>query len=437
MNYVISQTAAPKRPLIINMDETGIPLFLGDARGNIWHPGKRACQQKPLLRQHATRQQMRSQITHVALICDDQQLQCHMPQILVGDHVSLPAKVLADLQLRDDGNLFVLRLKSRWTDAALMLHIVKCLNWTLGPLMDDIDPVLLLDCCPAHLHPDVQKVIKKAKMKICFVPAKMTGLLQPLDAHVFAPYKRQLRQNIYRRRLAGGGGDLAKLDFWRVVIEHVETFMTSRSWAHAFAATGWTQTQQAINDYLLRQLCLSEAPTIPAARPSAEDLAKVLPKHRSQDPQKWLLENPTVKECLGHRIACTTLSDNGIETCVEEQQNLEPASPTEIWRTGLGRTRGRKGGSSSDHGRMSQRDIRARSETADAALGNATDDEPIARRTRSRTTGAASSSGPSKTSSGLGAGHTQLQKARLLASVVGTTEGNSLVDTRMRAGSGV
>ena len=73
--------AGGKVPLLLNLDETAVPLEFTHTRGNII---KRWCGKKikDLPKQLANRSAVRCFFTHVAIICDNPAVQPFLPQVM-------------------------------------------------------------------------------------------------------------------------------------------------------------------------------------------------------------------------------------------------------------------------------------------------------------------------------------------------------------------
>ena len=80
--------------LRLNLDETSVCLFQGDAKGNVFankrqHPDGYA--------QRAPRSKRRSCLTHVGIICDRPDLQPLLPQVIIGNERTFPKACFAEL----------------------------------------------------------------------------------------------------------------------------------------------------------------------------------------------------------------------------------------------------------------------------------------------------------------------------------------------------
>ena len=110
------------------------------------------------LTQAATTSQTRGQATHIALMCDDASAQPHLPQVLVGTPDLLPAGVARDLQDSLAPNVYLLRLKSRWTDTVLLSAVLRTLGKSIREFFQQKVPVLLLDAAPSHLDDSLPRL---------------------------------------------------------------------------------------------------------------------------------------------------------------------------------------------------------------------------------------------------------------------------------------
>ena len=184
MRYLRTQHDQPL--LLMNLDETGVPLFNGDRCGNVMK--KRTVgagtNQNDELVQYATTAESRGQATHVAIICDDVSVQPHLPQVIIGAHNLLTVTDCRDLQESLADNVYLLRLKSRWTDRVIMERLIRTVARIVRERCPHKVPVLLLDTAPSHLHPALPCLARRLGMRLVLVPARTAWLLQPCDVYV-------------------------------------------------------------------------------------------------------------------------------------------------------------------------------------------------------------------------------------------------------------
>ena len=77
------------------------------------------------------------------------------------------------------------RAKSAWVNTAVMMNVLSRLKHSLAHIPNS-QVILLLDSHKAHLNKNVLELAVSLNIWVLVVPAKLTWLLQPLDAHVFA-----------------------------------------------------------------------------------------------------------------------------------------------------------------------------------------------------------------------------------------------------------
>ena len=94
-------------PLFVNLDETGVLMFLGDMHGNVARPACAAASPMKDVTQNVTRRLLRSQVRHVAIICGDASAQLLLHQVLIGDKSILPVGLQCELQADAPRNVTV------------------------------------------------------------------------------------------------------------------------------------------------------------------------------------------------------------------------------------------------------------------------------------------------------------------------------------------
>ena len=237
-HWLVDSLGGLDKVVILNLDETGVPMFMGDLRGNIiFEP--RVGRGHVLPTQNVPRNPTRAAVTHVGLICNRPDVQPYLPQLLLGDSSTLTVQAQREVQAAAPPNVTVWRLKSRWVDVAVMKTLLRAIGANLRANSPGLRPILIWDCCPAHLKDEVLQAARSCGIYIVLVPAKLTWLVQPLDACVFQRYKAVLRESYARIRQGTQHGIVTPAVWWRCLVEHVHVFMQSRDWSRAFEATGW------------------------------------------------------------------------------------------------------------------------------------------------------------------------------------------------------
>ena len=269
-----------KVPLLINLDETSIPLEFTHARGNIIAKlSRQKLKSENLPKQTASRSAVRCFFTHVALICNDSAVQPLLPQVLfiAGNH--LPWAVWSDIQRILPKNVFVRRQKSGWSNAEQHQIILRVLHLALGPVLAHMQPILSFDCAPIHLHGSTIGLLGELEIWWFLIPKKLTWLLQPLDTHAFMKYKRYIRKR-WMDRLAARTGRRNVFDIVQIVLGAIRHVLQGHQWKNAFKENGIGEDSACTSRYIKNQLKWQELPPIVPAPPVQEMLATAWPLNR-------------------------------------------------------------------------------------------------------------------------------------------------------------
>ena len=268
-NHSRSRTQAGRQTLCINIDETAICLFQGHGEGNLF------CSKKT---QNVSRWAQRVHLTLVAFLCEDAALQSKMPQILIGNERTIPANSLGALRASLPHNCHLVRAPSAWVDGYKFALAVKFLGVAMAPYAEEYQVVLYFDAYKAHLAPVVWSACAAARIIPVVIPARLTWLLQPLDAHVFAAFKVRLQREYQTARLDNPDGVCGVCELLLAVRRAIAEVLEGRSWAHAFQHTGFGADQGGISLRVLGQVGVQLPLAIPSTRPSDDQVQSCLPE---------------------------------------------------------------------------------------------------------------------------------------------------------------
>ena len=280
-NHAEQRAAAQGRWILrVNLDETAVCLFPGGGKGAVLISKKRAREGRP---QVVEKWKKRCYMTHVAMICDQSDIQPKLPQFVLGNERTLKQRDMRALRGACPPNVTLLRQKSAWSNAALTARIVRELGRAvrlLGARTASVRIVLILDAARIHFHPLVLRACRAEGIWAVFVPAKMTWLLQPLDTHAFALYKSELQQQYQRARLASAraGGDLDVGEFLVCLYNTLRRVLQGRRWASVFDRDGYGVQQSGLGGRLRCRLQLETLDAVPATRPPDNCLRLCFPR---------------------------------------------------------------------------------------------------------------------------------------------------------------
>ena len=267
---------AGKALLRLSLDETSVSTVYTGQRGTVMRcwPGSR---KRVDAFMQATRAQMRSAFTHVAIICDNTQVQPLLPQVLVIGERLLTTEEQSKVYARLPPNVFIVRQKKGWSTIKLMVQIVKLVGRALQPYIGTLQPVLSLDCAKVHLHSSVVRACTKSGIWYTVVPAKMTWLLQPCDTHLFAAYKQHLKSSFSDQASQDGPDAVTTTAMIFLLCKTIRQVMQGRSWRTAFDACGCGLTQSSVSQATLATLGWAKVPKLPPCRPSLDGLTHIYP----------------------------------------------------------------------------------------------------------------------------------------------------------------
>lgn len=280
-NYAEREASALGRTILrVNLDETSLCLFPGRTRGNVFVSKKRSLVEG---RQTVAKWKKRCCLTHVAVICDQPTAQPRMPQFIVGNEHTFRQRDMPALRRSCPPNVTLVRQKSAWNNASLMVRIVAALGAATRTLRlqgTRVVVVLTMDALRVHFHPSVLRACARADVWPLFVPAKMTWLLQPLDTHVFSVYKSYLQRQYQRARVecADPTGDVDVAGFLECVHATIRHVLQGRPWATAFDRDGYGCRQAALGSRVTQRLELTTPVEAGDARPDAERVGLCFPR---------------------------------------------------------------------------------------------------------------------------------------------------------------
>ena len=217
-------------------------------------------------------------MSFIAIVCDLPDAQRLLPQVIVCNFHTLRARDVAALRARLPGNVVLLRQRSSWNNNRLCSTIVRMVAEALAPLAHLYQPVFFLDAARCHTRWNVFAAFARFGIWPIVVPSKMTWLLQPLDTHVFALFKRRVRGAVQRARCEADV-DASIVEIVLLALgESIDAVLLGRMWAAAFESNGFGQGQTCVSQRVLDSLELSAAPVVSRDRPSADCLRPCFPR---------------------------------------------------------------------------------------------------------------------------------------------------------------
>ena len=261
-------------PSRLNLDETSVVLNHDDEKGVVHKTakGKNIFVKK--------KSKKRGSLTHAALVCDDTSLQPLLPQLIIGNDNVLRVSDLTALESVLPKNVMVVRAKSSWITIELMIVLLEMLRNILDVHKVTRLPVLLLDCCPVHLHARVWRAARAHRIYLCFVPASLTWLLQPLDVKILRRLKACIRALYHRSQISSQSAFVPVVQIIKNLTQAIRTVLQGNAWAPAFDACGYSTDMSRLTSQIKTVFADAGITNyeIPSNKPDTEQLMNMLPR---------------------------------------------------------------------------------------------------------------------------------------------------------------
>ena len=220
----------------------------------------------------------RGNVTHADFVTHDTSIQAKLPQILLGNTLKFTLATMRSLQGVLPPNVFLRRQKSAWNSNATIRCILGQLSKSLGSVLQERTVVLVVDVASVHIHHTILAHAHRIGVRLLFVPASLTRVLQPLDTHVFSIYKQSLRRAWCEARAASATGDVSTRVWLQVVVKSEREVFQARRWKTAFQATWLLGNQSFLSKRVLQEMEAESLPLLPAGAPTLQELKAVFPK---------------------------------------------------------------------------------------------------------------------------------------------------------------
>ena len=241
---------------------------------------------------HKKKSRKRGSLTHVVLMCDDSAIQPILPQVVIGNSNILRVSDLKEIEDKLPNNVTVMRGKTSWVTVEVFIAILEMLRRALNDHEVSKVPVLLLDGCSVHLNHLVWAAAKRLKILLCFVPAGLTWLVQPLDVRVIHRLKAFARAEYRRLQIKTTNPFVPVVDIIQILVTAIRKILQGTAWSNLFNECGYSLDSssvcQNIRQMLKRGGCTSF--DTPTTKPSVDQLHNVLPRKKTYrfDPLFWV-----------------------------------------------------------------------------------------------------------------------------------------------------
>lgn len=280
---------------MINIDETALAYSWARQKGTI------VCRDRlpngrSLRTEQASRNDMRGNVTHMACICDDSSIQPLLPQILMGNHSKFTIRLLNSVAGQLPPNIRLWRQESSWNSHSTMRKALGILRRSLQPIASTHSIILILDMARVHIHHTIYQHAKQCGIRLLYVPARLTWLLQPCDTHLFARFKNELRRRWHEERCQSESGIISSAGWLHIIAQAIRVVIQGNKWRNSFSETGAIDDQAGLSKYILGHMGLLEPFAAPSTPPPLENVRRIFPKGLKFNVENYVLWPTTQAE---------------------------------------------------------------------------------------------------------------------------------------------
>ena len=267
------------------MDEASVAFHLTGLVGTVLRTGRF---RRARCGDRASLGARRGFVTYIASICNDPEVNRILPQVVLGNTHRFLLKTLREVQPELGENIYLWREKTSWNNKDLMKRWIRLLCMCLGPWLDDRAVYLVVDMATCHIHPSVQALAMEKGIRMILVPAGMTGLLQPLDTHVFKQFRDRMQQLWIECKSNASDGQVNLRAWLLLVCKALQAVVVEKSWAHAFERVGILSAQKFLSPKILKALNWESLPKVPDSLPALGQASALFPRRSRANVAAWV-----------------------------------------------------------------------------------------------------------------------------------------------------
>ena len=221
-------------------------------------------------------------ITYVGLVANDHVVQQVLPHVFIGSSNVFSHRGARLLNLSLPTGFHFVRRPSKWMDRGTMIWILRLIARSINENFVGRRIILIFDALPVHLLPEVLDTFRDLRIKIVVVPARLTWLLQPLDAYVFLNLKRMIRYYMVRWFLRRNMPQPTNHEWILIIADCIREYLQRVDWAHAFTKTGFGSDMSAVSHFITQHTGPRALDAIPDLPLTLDQLKGLLPRNRRE-----------------------------------------------------------------------------------------------------------------------------------------------------------
>lgn len=275
------------------MDETCMKLNYGRNKGlmiskQTLPPGR------TLKKEQISSSEAKSCVSFLAFLTHDSTIQPKLPQVVLSNKRTITLGMLGLLHAGKPDNIRIWVEDSGWTNHKVFRRLMTLLMQSLSEYTDTHQVILVVDVAKSHYHRTIFAYANRLGLRLVYVPAKLTWLLQPADTHCFSRFKAKLRKRWLELRVESEDGKISPTQWLLAVFEVAQKVLCGIKWLPAFKAVGLLD-EGALSARIMEQVGWERPESMPCVPLSQEQLRSIFPR-RSKVPAvsrsslfKWVL----------------------------------------------------------------------------------------------------------------------------------------------------
>ena len=269
--WLLRGVLAGQAVVVVNMDETGVSNVKDSKHGNI----VTRAEQGTLDNSTNAKQSPSARCSLMAAITDDAVLQSVLPQVFLPRRRKdrLPTQETKRVFAEAGSPIEAWHGSSGYVTTPVIIAYMTRLRRAVRQVRPNAVLVLVFDPCGAHVNARVFRHARCLGIHIILIPGRMTWLLQPLDSHVFAQFKRWLRTALQKERMQATNGCLNWTSTMRITAEAVRAVLVQKDWSAVMQKSGLTQAETPLRINLQQAVAQEDLRPRP---PTTEEVAQIV-----------------------------------------------------------------------------------------------------------------------------------------------------------------
>ena len=141
-----------------------------------------------------------------------------------------------------------------------MIAIMSLPGTSLKPFLNQFQPILVIDALRARAAPQVFRAAAWSSVWLVIVPAKLTWLIQPVDARPFYKYNLSIRKRYLEAMARSAEGELQLPAVLIAVNDAVRYVCQAHEWSKAFDVHGFEERHRHVRQSIVEAAGITKIP---------------------------------------------------------------------------------------------------------------------------------------------------------------------------------